>query len=126
RRTTWGDWSERNPDTRVLSLNTGHVRDYDEGAALTSEAAIDAPRLPVPALDGRLPAKERVFGLVVGGEARAYPLSAVEAARIVHDTIGGREVVLVSLGPGTGVTVYDESDVTFVDVRGPLDALEAL
>ena len=31
--TTWGEWKRRHPNTSVLSLDTGHDRDYSEGAA---------------------------------------------------------------------------------------------
>ena len=31
--TTWGDWFVRHPDTTVLSINTGFVRDYGPGVA---------------------------------------------------------------------------------------------
>ena len=31
--TTWGEWRRRHPQTDVLSLDTGHERDYSEGAA---------------------------------------------------------------------------------------------
>ena len=31
--TTWGEWRRRHPDTKVLSLDTGHRRNYDEGVA---------------------------------------------------------------------------------------------
>jgi hypothetical protein len=126
RRTTWGEWNDRNPNTEVLSLETGFVRNYDEGAAQAEERSWDAPLYPVLASAGRLHAKTLVVGLVLGGEARAYPLDALERARIVHDQVGGLEVVLVSLGPGTGVSIYDESGVEFVDVQGRPDSLEAI
>jgi hypothetical protein len=31
--TTWKEWKKRHPNTTVLSLDTGHARDYREGAA---------------------------------------------------------------------------------------------
>ncbi len=31
--TTWGDWKRRHPDSKVLSLDTGYSRNYDEGVA---------------------------------------------------------------------------------------------
>lgn len=31
--TTWGEWKRRHPDTSILSLDTGHSRDYGEGVA---------------------------------------------------------------------------------------------
>lgn len=34
--TTWREWRAAHPDTTVLSLDTGHQRDYDEGVAYRS------------------------------------------------------------------------------------------
>ncbi len=31
--TTWGEWKRRHPDSKVLSLDTGYSRNYDEGVA---------------------------------------------------------------------------------------------
>ena len=39
--TTWAEWLRRHPDTTVLSLNTGHRRDYGEGVAYQSYFAGD-------------------------------------------------------------------------------------
>ena len=52
--TTWGEWRRRHPDTRVLSLETGHERNYAEGAAYHDYFATDALMFEVPALDPRL------------------------------------------------------------------------
>lgn len=125
-RTTWGEWSDRYRNTRVLSLDTGFVRDYGEGVAIRPDTQSDGPLYPVPEVDDRLPPKSRVLGVVVGGVARAYPLDAIEAARIVHDEVGGTRVVLVSPGPGRGVTVYAAGGVTIDRIEGPPDDREAV
>lgn len=117
-RTTWGVWSARYPETRVLSLDTGLVRDYAEGAALKADRDAPGPQFPVSNVDARLPAKTRVLGVRIGGVQRAYPLEAVERAGILHDRIGTRAVVLISPGAGLGVTVYDAEGVTIDRVEG--------
>ncbi|MDA1003509.1 MAG: DUF3179 domain-containing (seleno)protein, partial [Chloroflexi bacterium] len=123
-RTTWSDWSTRRPGTQVLALDTGTLRDYGEGVAIREVVAAGAPLYPAGTLDDRLAVKARVLGVEIGGETRAYALDAVERSRIVHDRLGGQDIVLISVGPGRGVVVYDESDVRFVSVGGDLDALE--
>ncbi len=123
-RTTWADWSARHPATEVLALDTGFVRDYSAGAATKAVDAAPGPLYPAGTVDNRLGAKDRVLGIVVNGAARAYPLAKIQAAGFVHDRVGGQDVLLVSLGAGTGVSVFDESDVTFTGVEGPPDALE--
>ena len=46
--TTWGEWRRRHPDTSVLSLDTGHVRDYSEGEAYRQYFATDELMFAVP------------------------------------------------------------------------------
>ena len=52
--TPWGEWRRRHPRTTVLSLDTGHVRDYDEGEAYRLYFATDALMFPVPGDDTRV------------------------------------------------------------------------
>lgn len=39
--TTWGEWRKRNPKITVLSLDTGHQRDYGESVAYQQYFATD-------------------------------------------------------------------------------------
>ena len=119
-RTTWGDWSARYPNTRVLSLDTGFVRDYSPGAyEVAAVEGADAPAFPVVRLDDRLPAMTPVFAVTVGGSRKAYPLAAVESAGIFADTVGGTDIVIVSSGPGRGATAYETLGTAFIGMSGP-------
>ena len=105
--TTWGDWRARHPNTSVLALDTGYVRDYSAGAAIAAERAGEGPSFPLAGpLDDRLPPKQAIVGVQAAGVARAYPADALRARGIVHDTVGGVAIVLLSEGPGTAVRVY--------------------
>ncbi|MDA8693241.1 DUF3179 domain-containing protein [Saprospiraceae bacterium] len=59
--TTWGEWKAKHPKTQVLSLETGHRRNYDEGVAYKEYFATDELMFPVPQIDKRLDNKARVF-----------------------------------------------------------------
>ena len=59
--TTWGEWKKQHPTTKVLSLETGHLRDYAEGAAYQDYFATDNLMFPVPQLDNRLANKAEVL-----------------------------------------------------------------
>lgn len=120
-RTTWGEWAARYPNTRVLSLETGFVRNYDEGAYRTADAEEERPAFPVPRIDERLGPMERVLGVTVGGARKAYPLSAVETSGIVRDTLGGVDIVILSPGSGRGATVYETLGTGFGALSGPAD-----
>ena len=110
RRATWEAWSEAHAATRVLSLETGFLRDYDPRAALEADDASEEPLYPAEPVDGRLPPTERVRGIetTAGGSraAHALPLAGAEEAGIATLSVGGASLVLLSRGPGSGVAAY--------------------
>ncbi|MEM6473509.1 MAG: DUF3179 domain-containing (seleno)protein, partial [Planctomycetota bacterium] len=59
--TTWGQWKADHPDTDVLSLETGHDRDYGEGVAYHDYFATDELMFAVPKTDPRLKNKDEVL-----------------------------------------------------------------
>ncbi len=56
--------------------------------------AIDRPRFVAAAEAGRLRPDDRVLGLVLRGEVRAYPVAIMNWHEIVNDRIGGQAVVV--------------------------------
>ena len=96
--TTWQAWRERHPETTVLSLQTGHRRDYGPGAAYAGYFASPGTMFPVRRARTELPEKERVFGLRSRGASRAYPLALVVERGVVNDDFAGESVVLVASG----------------------------
>ncbi|MBI4362658.1 MAG: DUF3179 domain-containing protein [Euryarchaeota archaeon] len=90
----WGDWRRQFPDTAVLSRDTGHPRDYTRepyGGYYTSTELM----FPVSNRDDRLHPKAIVYGLQLGNESRAYPLEEVRKARVAHDALAGRDLLVV-------------------------------
>ncbi len=59
--TTWGEWKKQHPTTLVLSLDTGHNRNYDEGAAYANYFATDDLMFPVPRMNNQLANKAEVL-----------------------------------------------------------------
>ena len=110
--TTWADWKGSYPDTTVLSLDTGHVRDYTPGRPYGAYFASPDTMFPVAARDERLPAKAWVFGLRVGGEAAAFALEALQQSGVLNTAVGGEPVVLVA-GEGRAVRAFARRDLTF-------------
>lgn len=53
--------------------------------------AIRQPRF-VRADEAKLADGERVLGVVIGGEARAYPLIDLDAHEVVDDVVGGKPI----------------------------------
>jgi hypothetical protein len=98
--TTWKSWFESRLETRVLALETGFKQEYKPEAA------------------GGDPAAPGVFGLVLGGAARAYPLDLLAQQGVINDELGGRPVVIVA-EPGADpanrtVRAFERGDRTFV------------
>jgi Protein of unknown function (DUF3179) len=111
--TTWGEWKKRHPYTTVLALQTGHDRDYSEGAAYRNYFASDRLMFGVPKLDSRLPNKAEVLALR-SSEASALPL-AISADFLLknplhHDRHGSRNVVVLTDTTGAN-RVYDRADI---------------
>jgi hypothetical protein len=54
--------------------------------------AIDNPEVSTAAEANWLDEDDIIFGIVVNGEARAYPLRIMEVREMVNDTLGGRDL----------------------------------
>lgn len=102
----WGAWRARNPGTRVLSLNTGHDRDYGSGVVYSEYFA--SPDLMFPAFvdQTRHLQKDYVFGVRDFGVAKAWPLTAFKGGRTINDTIGATPIVVIGDQAGRTVRAY--------------------
>lgn len=112
--TTWQDWRAANPETRVLSLETGFRRDYGSGVVYNDYFA--SPDLMFPALvrEGQAPRqKDYVFGMRDTGVSRAWPLSAFVDQPVINDRFGEQPVVLIGDAKGRTVRAYVRADQTF-------------
>lgn len=92
--TTWSNWTERYPNTKVLSRKTGHKRDYSKNPY---KSYFSHERLMFPARpkSKKLHQKERVLGVWAGNVLRAYPTSAFSNKRNrIEDTIDGKNIVI--------------------------------
>lgn len=87
--TTWGEWRRRHPQTTVLSLDTGHERDYGEGVAYRDYFSTDLLMFPVPAIDARLANKQEVL-LPRFGKAGEKPLAITSDFLKQHPVYAGR------------------------------------
>ncbi len=65
--TTWGEWRDQHPTTSVLSLETGHQRDYGEGAAYRGYFATDDLMFEVSRTDRRLRKKDEILAIRIPG-----------------------------------------------------------
>ena len=103
--TTWKEWRTRHPGTQVLSLDTGHVRDYGEGVAYSRYFGSDALMFNVPKLDARLPNKAEVLAL-------RLPQADGEALAIAAEFLASRPVYPVQLGKSGQVSLVVLTDAS--------------
>lgn len=113
---TWGEWRQRHPQTQVLSIESGHKRDYAEGAAYRNYFATDELMFPVPQPDARLQNKAEVFGVLLH-DAGAVAMSAEFLARhpVYHDRIGTTSVVVLTDKSGAN-RAYASADIVFSSI----------
>jgi hypothetical protein len=110
--TTWREWRRRHPETLVLSLDTGHRRDYSEGAAYREYFATDRLMFTVPKLDGRLPNKAEVLALRSGKEQLAIAADFLLANPVYHHRLDARELVVLTDASGAN-RVYEAAGIRF-------------
>jgi len=118
--TTWKEWRTRHPESLVLSLDTGHEREYGEGAAYRAYFATDRLMFTVPKLDDRLLNKAEVLALrstEVPGETLAIAAEFLSANPIYHDRVGRVNFVVLTDTSGAN-RVYDSRDITFASWDG--------
>ena len=121
--TSWAKWRERHPDTKVLSLDTGYLRDYRPGRPYADYFA--SPNLMFPALvpDGRLKPKDQVFALRADGEEKAWRLSDFAGGKVINGTLGPRTVVLIGDAETRTVRAYDSGGRTFAALDPALETV---
>ena len=80
--TTWQEWRRQHPDTRVLSLETGHERNYAPGEPYGDYFASPDLMYPMLVPDERLAPKDYVFALRVDGHEQAWSLADFEGGTV--------------------------------------------
>ncbi|MBC8351260.1 MAG: DUF3179 domain-containing protein [Planctomycetes bacterium] len=115
--TTWGSWRAEHPETAVLSLATGHRRDYGEGIAYRDYFATDELMFAVPNLDARLKNKDEVLAIRLDDRTdEKLAISAVFLAtrRIYHDRLGETGFVVLTDESGAN-RVYESKELKFAE-----------
>ena len=120
--TRWSDWLARHPKTRVLSLDTGHERDYRPGRPYGSYFASPNLMFPTRVDQSKLKAKDYVFALRSSGTDKAWPLSLFAKQKVINDTAGALAITLVGDAATRTVRAYRTEGQTF----GPADSADAL
>jgi len=109
--TSWADWKANHPETQVLSLQTGYIRNYDSGFVYWEYFA--SPELMFPAFvrdESVLKRKDFVFGIRDVGSAKAWPVEAFHNNRLINDAVGSKGVVLIGDADTRTVRAYERKN----------------
>jgi len=108
--TSWEKWRIKHPQTEILSLQTGYLRDYSHDPY---EEYYESKRGLFSFLRPGLGAKEKelVIGVEIEGRAHAYRLATVRQRKIIQDKINGRLISVRFNKETDTVTVQDDKGV---------------
>ena len=118
--TTWGQWKKDHPQTTVLSLDTGHRRDYGEGVAYRRYFGTDELMFTVPQTDKRLKNKAEVLVLRFGPDGvRSTVIDAAFLAKqpVYQGTHGGVSYVVLT-DPSGANRIYQAQGLEFTGYQG--------
>ena len=121
--TTWAEWLEEHPDTTVISTETGlyapsfYVPETDSRAIYFEYFNSPETMFPVPHRKDGLEPKDIVAGLSIGGAHKAYPVTSLQRERVVNDTVGGQEVVIVASASTRSGRAYHRNGLQFSGVE---------
>ena len=124
--TSWGRWRAEHPNTLMLAVDSSGVA-FDPYQ--NYYGAPDAGVVGRKRTDNRLPVKEKVIGVRLGGEVKAYSFTALARGRVVNDTVGGVPLVIVFDGVSFSGAAYRRglagSDLTFAPGSTPFSMVDA-
>ncbi|MEM6588150.1 MAG: DUF3179 domain-containing protein [Pseudomonadota bacterium] len=116
--TSWQAWREAHPNTTVLSLETGHIRNYDSGFVYREYFASPDLMFPTRTDETRLLQKAYVYGIRTAGGAKAWPVEAFSDKPVINDQVGFLNVVLIGDPSSRTVRAYDRRSWTFKGGEG--------
>ena len=112
--TTWIDWKNKHPHTKVLHLENryGAQFQYRYLPGLADRARKDV-KFPVWLKSQVLPEKEEVYALRIGEKAKAYSVKSIIQAKVLNDRIGETAIVLVGDSESEAIRAYQRGIHTF-------------
>ncbi len=121
--TTWGDWLEKNPKTKVLDIDTGFDRNYrnlnTRGSAYYDYFNSSDWLFPTFQTNEALNLKDRVLALNYADSPKAYSLEALQETPVVNDTLGGQELVITFNPLAEAARTYERAGHNFTPTQDP-------
>ena len=89
--TTWEKWRKRHPNTEVLSLDTGHTRDYNKdpyASYYRSRQGMFSFLRKGPGAED----KALIVGVEIDQQFRAYPVDLLRQKNVITDELAGKKI----------------------------------
>jgi hypothetical protein len=91
---SWADFKALYPNGRVLSRETGYVRNYGKNPYFGYDDINQTPFLYNGTTPDQLPPMARVLTVDLNSEAVAYPYDILREVKVINDTVGGENVAI--------------------------------
>ena len=118
-RSTWKEWRELHPNTKVLDINTGVERNYRGDSPYKNYFDSPNTMFPVPWKDKRLKAKDWVFGIHVDSVSKAFPLKRLRKDPVIMDRVNDLNLVLIADSKALTVRAYRAGNNRFEKAGNP-------
>ena len=110
--TSWATWKTAYPNTTVLNTDTGFDRNYNDypyGDYRTNNSNI---LFPLSNNDSRLPAKERVLGLIESDTKKVYSIELFENGSVIEDQIDGNNIIVIGSKENNFIVAFKNKGLT--------------
>jgi hypothetical protein len=107
---TWGDWKEAHPDTKILAEDGGIGRTYSLDPLGGRDAS--GPIFPIGDVDSRLPVQAQVVGVIPpDGTPIAFPVEQLHTALTDAESVNSHGIIILAEGSGFVATLTDGTPV---------------
>ncbi len=126
--TTWATWKAAYPNAVVMNTDTGFNRNYNNypyGDYRTNDNNII---FPVSNLDTRLPAKERVLGVIEDSAQKVYSIELFDVPHVIEDNVAGIDNIVIGSKVANFIVAFEDpgmNDLTYVANQLPVIAQDA-
>ncbi len=109
--TTWATWKKAYPDSDIMNTDTGFSRNYSRFPYNDYITNNDFILFPLDNTDDRLPAKERVLGVLGKETERAYQLSAFKTGKAITDQLDDQDIIIVGSENENYVVAFEKGQL---------------
>ena len=123
--TTFATWKKAFPESLVMNANTGFDRRYSIYPYGDYRENQDLLFFPVAGTDGRMPAKERVLGVLQENGVKVFRFNGKEdGTEVIHAEVDGTEIVVVRSNKDSYNTAfYNRAGARFTAVQNGLPVI---